>query len=63
MIIADTGFLLALFNANDRLHSNAIQALNRISEPQRGLGRTGSGVVLTELPPGDDRTFNEIDAI
>ena len=33
MIIADTGFFLALFNANDRLHSNAVQALNKLSEP------------------------------
>ena len=33
MIIADTGFFLALFNANDRLHSDAVKALNTLSEP------------------------------
>ena len=33
MIIADTGFFLALFNARDRLHYNAVQALNKLSEP------------------------------
>jgi uncharacterized protein len=33
MIIADTGFFLALFNTSDRLHSNAMQALSQLSEP------------------------------
>jgi uncharacterized protein len=33
MIIADTGFFLALFNSRDRLHSNATIVLNRLSEP------------------------------
>ena len=33
MIIADTGFFLALFNASDRLHPNAVEALNTLSEP------------------------------
>jgi uncharacterized protein len=33
MIIADTGFFLALFNAGDRLHPIAIRALDIISEP------------------------------
>ena len=33
MIIADTGFFLALFNANDRYHQQALSALDRIHEP------------------------------
>ena len=33
MIIADTGFFLALFNANDRLHPDAMKVLNTLSEP------------------------------
>ncbi len=33
MIIADTGFFLALSNGRDRLHPKAIQSLNMLSEP------------------------------
>jgi uncharacterized protein len=33
MIIADTGFFLALFNASDRLHQRAITVLNSLTEP------------------------------
>jgi uncharacterized protein len=33
MIIADTGFFLALFNASDRLHQSAIDVLNTLTEP------------------------------
>jgi uncharacterized protein len=33
MIIADTGFFLALFNSNDRHHHRAIAALNTLNEP------------------------------
>ena len=33
MIIADTGFFLALFNAGDRHHQTAITVLNRLTEP------------------------------
>lgn len=33
MIIADTGFFLALFNANDRHHHQAIEVLNNLREP------------------------------
>lgn len=33
MIIADTGFWLALANAKDRFHQAAVQALDRIREP------------------------------
>ena len=32
MIIADTGFFLALFNVNDRFHPDAIRVLNELSE-------------------------------
>ena len=33
MIIADTGFFLALFNANDDHHQRAITLLQRLNEP------------------------------
>lgn len=33
MIIADTGFFLALFNASDHLHQRAVMALNNLTEP------------------------------
>jgi uncharacterized protein len=33
MIIADTGFFLALFNANDDHHPRAITVLNSLKEP------------------------------
>jgi len=33
MIIADTGFFLALFNANDSYHQQALSVLNQIHEP------------------------------
>jgi hypothetical protein len=33
MIIADTGFFLALFNANDDHHQRARTILNRLAEP------------------------------
>ena len=33
MIIADTGFWLALANAKDRLHAAAVRALDRAREP------------------------------
>ena len=33
MIIADTGFFLALFNVNDRFHPDAMRVLNELSEP------------------------------
>ncbi len=33
MIIADTGFFLALFNLSDRHHQAAITVLNRLTEP------------------------------
>jgi predicted nucleic acid-binding protein len=33
MIIADTGFFLALFNARDRHHQSAITVLNRLTDP------------------------------
>lgn len=33
MIIADTGFFLALFNANDDHHQRAKATLNRLDEP------------------------------
>ena len=33
MIIADTGFFLALFNANDDHHQRAITLLQRLDEP------------------------------
>lgn len=33
MIIADTGFFLALFNANDSYHRQAIEVLNSLKEP------------------------------
>lgn len=33
MIIADTGFFLALFNASDNYHQTAIALLNRLREP------------------------------
>ena len=32
MIIADTGFFLALFNVNDNYHVRAIKTLNRLQE-------------------------------
>jgi len=33
MIIADTGFFIALFNANDDHHNRAIDLLNNLTEP------------------------------
>ena len=33
MIIADTGFWLALANINDRFHSAAVRVLDRVREP------------------------------
>jgi hypothetical protein len=33
MIIADTGFFIALFNANDEHHQRAIKVLNNLAEP------------------------------
>jgi len=32
MIIADTGFFIALFNANDDHHNRAIDLLNNLTE-------------------------------
>jgi uncharacterized protein len=33
MIIADTGFFVALGNRSDSLHSQAVKILNKFSEP------------------------------
>ncbi len=73
MIIADTGFFVALGNQNDQKHQLAIQVLNTLNEPlittypvitetcyllARGSGSNAQCIFLTEVAESAFEVFN-----